>query len=131
MNLIRSKASESAHLLCPHCSTIITADKKRELNGVGVWLREGQSIDRDGKISGEPRRSRIASFWMEGPAAAYQTWAQLVYKLLTAEQEYEATGSEETLKAVINTDWGLPYLPRSASEQRRADVLMQRCGGLR
>ncbi|HGV4364219.1 TPA: terminase gpA endonuclease subunit, partial [Enterobacter hormaechei] len=120
------KASESAHLLCPHCSTIITADKKRELNGVGVWLREGQSIDRDGKISGEPRRSRIASFWMEGPAAAYQTWAQLVYKLLTAEQEYEATGSEETLKAVINTDWGLPYLPRSASEQRRADVLMQR-----
>ncbi|MEI9820149.1 terminase gpA endonuclease subunit, partial [Enterobacter hormaechei] len=107
-----------AHLLCPHCSTIITADKKRELNGVGVWLREGQSIDRDGKISGEARRSRIASFWMEGPAAAYQTWAQLVYKLLTAEQEYEATGSEETLKAVINTDWGLPYLPRSASEQR-------------
>jgi phage terminase large subunit GpA-like protein len=43
---------------------------------------------------------------MEGPAAAYQTWAQLVYKLLTAEQEYEATGSEETLKTVINTDWG-------------------------
>ncbi len=63
---------------------------------------------------------------MEGPAAAYQTWAQLVYKLLTAEQEYEATGSEETLKAVINTDWGLPYLPRSAMELRSADVLMQR-----
>lgn len=69
-------------------------------------MREGQSIDRDGNVSGEPRRSRIASFWMEGPAAAYQTQAQLVYKLLTAEQEYEATGSEETLKAVINTDWG-------------------------
>lgn len=63
---------------------------------------------------------------MEGPAAAYQTWAQLVYKLLTAEQDYEATGSEETLKTVINTDWGLPYLPRAASEQRRADVLMLR-----
>ena len=63
---------------------------------------------------------------MEGPAAAYQTWAQLVYKLLTAEQDYETTGSEETLKTVINTDWGLPYLPRAATEQRRADVLMQR-----
>ncbi|MEH8091266.1 terminase gpA endonuclease subunit, partial [Gallibacterium anatis] len=34
--------------------------------------------------------------------------------------------SEETLKAVINTDWGLPYLPRSALEQRRADELMER-----
>ncbi|EFO3519016.1 TPA: hypothetical protein J5G86_004298 [Escherichia coli] len=94
------KASEAAYLLCPHCSGIITAEKKRELNSAGVWLREGQVIDRNGNVSGEPRRSRIASFWMEGPAAAYQTWAQLVYKLLTAEQEYEATGSEETLRAV-------------------------------
>ncbi|HAW1512976.1 TPA: phage terminase large subunit family protein [Escherichia coli] len=119
-------ASEAAHIDCPHCNGMITADRKRELNGKGVWLREGQTIDREGNITGEARRSRIASFWMEGPAAAYQTWAQLVYKLLTAEQDYEATGSEETLKTVINTDWGLPYLPRTASEQRRADVLMLR-----
>jgi phage terminase large subunit GpA-like protein len=120
------KASEAAHIECPHCSGIITADMKRELNGRGVWLREGQQMDRDGHVTGEARRTRIASFWMEGPAAAYQTWAQLVYKLLTAEQEYEATGSEETLKAVINTDWGLPYLPRAATEQRRSDELMKR-----
>ncbi|EIR6563538.1 phage terminase large subunit family protein, partial [Escherichia coli] len=122
------KASEAAHILCPHCGSPITADMKRELNGRGVWLREGEHIDREGNVTGTPRHSRIASFWMEGPAAAYQTWAQLVYKLLTAEQEYEATGSEETLKAVINTDWGLPYLPRSAMELRSADVLMQRAG---
>lgn len=120
------RASETAYLQCPHCSGIITADMKRELNGRGVWLREGLQIDRDGNITGEARRSRIASFWMEGPAAAYQTWAQLVYKLLTAEQEYEATNSEETLRAVINTDWGLPYLPRAATEQRRSDLLMAR-----
>jgi phage terminase large subunit GpA-like protein len=120
------KASEAAHIECPHCSGIITADMKRELNGRGVWLREGQKIDATGHVTGDARRSRIASFWMEGPAAAYQTWAQLVYKLLTAEQEYETTGSEETLKAVINTDWGLPYLPRAATEQRRADELMKR-----
>ncbi|MFK8698406.1 hypothetical protein, partial [Proteus mirabilis] len=67
---------------------------KRELNNKGVWLIEGQSIDKQGRISGTGRRSRIASFWMEGPAAAYQTLSQLVYKLLTAEQEYELTGSE-------------------------------------
>ncbi|MDA4442194.1 phage terminase large subunit family protein, partial [Escherichia coli] len=67
-----------------------------------------------------------ASFWMEGPAAAYQTLSQLVYKLLTAEQEYETTGSEETLKTVINTDWGLPYLPRASMEQRKSELLEQR-----
>lgn len=119
-------ASESAFLLCPHCEGHILPAQKRELNNLGIWLIEGQRIDRHGVISGEARRSRIASFWMEGPAAAYQTWAQLVYKLLTAEQEYERTGSEETLKAVINTDWGLPYAPRSSTEQRKGESLKAR-----
>lgn len=120
------KASEKARLQCPHCQTLIEPDKKRALNIGGKWLKEGQTIDKDGVIHGEGRNSRIASFWLEGPAAAYQTWAQLTYKLLTAEHEFEKTGSEETLKAVTNTDWGLPYLPRSALEQRRSDELMER-----
>lgn len=120
------KASENARLQCPHCQTLIEPDKKRALNIGGKWLKEGQTIDKDGVIHGNGRNSRIASFWLEGPAAAYQTWAQLTYKLLTAEHEFEMTGSEETLKAVTNTDWGLPYLPRSALEQRRSDELMER-----
>ncbi|EFC4004316.1 phage terminase large subunit family protein [Escherichia coli] len=119
-------ASEAAYIQCPSCSGRILPEQKRELNGRGVWLRDGESINADGSRYGDPRRSRIASFWMEGPAAAYQTWAQLVYKLLTAEQEYEATGSEETLRAVINTDWGLPYLPRASMEQRKSELLEQR-----
>lgn len=119
-------ASEAARLQCPHCAGLVEPSQKRELNSRGVWLIEGQVIDRHGNITGEARRSRIASFWMEGPAAAYQTWAQLVYKLLTAEQEYERTGSEETLKAVINTDWGQPYLPRSSTELRKSETLMAR-----
>ncbi|QMG50923.1 phage terminase large subunit family protein [Escherichia fergusonii] len=116
-------ASEAAYIQCPSCSGRIMPEQKRELNGRGVWLRDGESI---GSRYGDPRRSRIASFWMEGPAAAYQTLSQLVYKLLTAEQEYETTGSEETLKTVINTDWGLPYLPRASMEQRKSELLEQR-----
>ncbi len=119
-------ASEAAFLQCPACKGKITADMKRSLNMQGVWLRDGQQIDRDGAITGEGRRSRIASFWMEGPAAAYQTWSQLIYKFLTAEKEYEDTGSEETLKTVVNTDFGRPYLPRSSMEQRKSEVLEQR-----
>ncbi|HDP9283611.1 TPA: phage terminase large subunit family protein [Escherichia coli] len=119
-------ASEAAYIQCPSCSGRILSEQKRELNGRGVWLRDGESINADGSRYGDPRRSRIASFWMEGPAAAYQTLSQLVYKLLTAEQEYETTGSEETLKTVINTDWGLPYLPRASMEQRKSELLEQR-----
>ena len=120
------KASEAAHIECPACHGIITADMKRDLNSRGVWLREGQQIDRYGNITGEARRSRIASFWMEGPAAAYQTWAQLVYKLLAAEADYKATQSEESLKTVINTDWGRPYVSQSQLEQRKGEVLQAR-----
>ncbi|MCI7718725.1 MAG: phage terminase large subunit family protein, partial [[Pasteurella] aerogenes] len=120
------KASENARLQCPHCQALISPELKRDLNNSGKWLKEGQRIDKNGNISGKARNSRIASFWLEGPAASYQTWEQLTYKLLTAEHEYEMTGSEETLKAVTNTDCGLPYLPRSALEQRRADELMER-----
>lgn len=119
-------ASEAAYIQCPSCSGRILPEQKRELNGRGVWLRDGESINADGSRYGDPRRSRIASFWMEGPAAAYQTLSQLVYKLLTAEQEYETTGSEETLKTVINTDWGLPYLPRASMAQRKSELLEQR-----
>ena len=119
-------ASEFAVLECPSCKGIITPDMKRTLNMKCVWLRAGQQIDKEGNISGEARRSRIASFWMEGPAAAYQTWAQMFYKFLTAEKEYEATGSEETLKTVVNTDFGRPYLPRSSMEQRKSELLEQR-----
>lgn len=119
-------ASEAAYIQCPSCSGRIMPEQKRELNGRGVWLRDGESINADGSRYGDPRRSRIASFWMEGPAAAYQTLSQLVYKLLTAEQEYETTGSEEILKTVINTDWGLPYLPRASMEQRKSELLEQR-----
>ncbi|HHL2713233.1 TPA: terminase gpA endonuclease subunit, partial [Yersinia enterocolitica] len=120
------KASRDAHLVCPSCQGVITSDLKDELNKKGIWLREGEHSDPNGGITGTPRQSRIASFWMEGPAAGYQTWAQMIFRLLTAEQEFEATGSEETLKAVTNTDCGIPYLPRSSVEQRQSETLMIR-----
>ncbi|KAB7896432.1 DNA packaging protein [Serratia sp. Leaf50] len=119
-------ASESAYIECPHCQAKIMPSEKRALNMKGVWLREGERINTAGIKTGVARRSRIASFWMEGPAAAYQTLSQLVYKLLSAQQDYAMNGSEETLKAVTNTDWGLPYFPQSSLEQRKSETLMAR-----
>ncbi|HHE3719674.1 hypothetical protein CBE90_10695 [Pasteurella multocida] len=53
------KASENARLQCPHCQTLIEPSLKRELNIKGVWLKEGQTIDKKGKIKGTGRSSRI------------------------------------------------------------------------
>lgn len=120
-------ASEAAYIECPHCHAVITADKKRELNGAGIWIKDGQHWNKELQtLEGDGRRSRIASFWMQGPSAGYQSWQQLIYKLITAEQEYDRTGSEETLRTVINTDWGMAYLPKAASEQRQSEELIAR-----
>ncbi|WP_017017886.1 terminase gpA endonuclease subunit, partial [Enterovibrio norvegicus] len=120
-------ASEAAHIACPHCLGVIEAKEKRDLNNKGIWLKEGQRWNPETQtVEGEARRSRMATFWMEGPAAGYQSWSQLIYKLLAAEQEYDRTGSEEKLRTVINTDWGLPYTPKAAAEQRKSEELMER-----
>ena len=113
-------------VFCPHCGTEIAPAAKRQLNLAGRWVPEGAQLNEAGEMIGTPRRSRIASFWMEGPAAAFQSWASLNEKLRRAEETYQQTDSQETLKAVINTDWGRPYLRRRAATQRSSERLADR-----
>lgn len=117
---------QSAKAFCPHCGTEIDPSKKRELNIGGRWVPEGMSINPDGSLTGQRRETRIASFWMEGPAAAFQSWNSLVQKLKRAEETYKQTGSQETLKTVINTDWGRPYAYRRAASAKSPQRLMDR-----
>lgn len=123
-NLTRS---ETVKMVCPHseCGHHIEMDERTGMNSWGVWLADGQSII-DGRIIGVAKRSPIASFWLEGTAAAFITWAKLVNNYLDALDEYEATGSEEALKKFFNTDLGRPYLSKSLEAERHPDVLMGR-----
>lgn len=110
----------SRAVFCPHCASEISPAKKKQLNLKGRWVPEGCWLTADGDLVGEPRPGRIASFWMEGPAAAYQTWASLAEKLERARETYESSGSEKTLKTVVNVDWGRPYLSQAMQEEARA-----------
>lgn len=117
---------ESRRVFCPHCAAEVDPKLKRALNLAGRWVPEGCELTVDGDLIGTPRQTRIASFWMEGPAAAYQSWASLADKLARAEETYELTRSQETLKTVINTDWGRPYKHRRGDVQRSSQRLMDR-----
>lgn len=121
---------ESARAFCPHCAVEVDPKAKKALNLGARWLPEGCEIDPDGVIHGSRRRVRIASFWMEGPAAAYQTWSQLAAKLKAAEVTYKETGDQEDLKAVTNTDWGRPHLSRVSSKTRSSLDFMGRAENL-
>jgi len=118
--------AEAVTMICPHNGCVLTPDMQHDLNLGGRWIREGETWNEDGSVTGKPRRSDIASFWLKGPAAAFTTWPELVLKMLNAEAEYERTGDEEKLKSVTNTDLGLPYTPKALEAGRLPEELKKR-----
>lgn len=120
------EAAEAVTLVCPHDGFPMTPDMQHELNLGGRWIAEGETWLPDGSVTGTPRRSDIASFWLKGPAAAFNTWPKLVLAYLNAKADYERTGSEEKLKAVTNTSLGLPYTPKALEAGRLPDELKRR-----
>lgn len=109
------KAAATAIVACPHCGFIHTPADKRKLNISGRWIV-------DEKVG----YTSIASFWMLGCAAGFQTWSGLVAGYLRGKRRYEQSGDEESLKKSYNTDQGLPYLPATLASVRSAIDLLRR-----
>lgn len=118
--------AEQTTLVCPHCGCVHPPSLKAELNRNGRWLIEGQVWNKDGTISGKARRSDIASFWMQGPAAGFQDWKGLVLAYLDAMDEYERSGNLGPLKKTMNTDQGVPFVPPRNELARLPETLKAR-----
>lgn len=116
---LQSLADKCAKVVCPHCGSIIEQRWKGHLNdrSRAVWLADGQTINSHREITGEAQASSIAGYWLGGVAATYQPWRSLVLRYLQGIREYALSGSEEALKNTVNTDQGMPYLPRHLAEE--------------
>lgn len=134
--------AESVYMGCPHCGQVYreTPDVergvpgKREMNiraaAVG-WFKDGERwCSETSQKIGVPLRSKIASFWLKGPAAFKQSWSEMMFKFLTAMEEFENTGSEEALKTTTNTDQALPYLPIGMDSMRLPEEIKARAKDL-
>ncbi|ESQ85497.1 DNA packaging protein [Asticcacaulis sp. AC466] len=122
-------AAEQVTLVCPICGYPHTMDMKDHLNSGGRWVKEGQLwLPPKNEFILDPRcklvRSNIASFWLKGPAAAFQDWSKMVTTWLTAQKEYDELGIETALKKTVNTDHGEPYLPKAMISDRSPEILM-------
>lgn len=119
---------ETTYLACPHHGCVLEPGAKEELNDGGTWVRDGmlwlpferRIVERNDMRAA---RSSIASFWMKGPAAAYQDWGQLVEKHLRAMKALEETGDDAPLRKTVTTDQGGFYIPQSRLSERSPEDL--------
>lgn len=121
-----AKAASEAGLICQKCGVIITQEFEKRFKKSGVWLKEGQRIDKHGVITGDYVSSKRASFWLPGWFAAFQSWQSIVLNYLYAKDIFDRTGDEESLKNTVNLDQGAPYLPKNLENKRDPHELEQR-----
>lgn len=113
------EAGEQTKMICPLCGHTIGPELKSQLLGYAGWLHEAADDGIGGhlrglcRIDGNVRKSTLASYWMFGPAATFQSWAKLVTARLQAEEVYRRTGDEKALQVTVNVDDGDAYRPRA------------------
>ena len=113
------KASQHVVMGCPHCGSVIEESEKRQLNLGGKWLKQGQTIDKDGVIHGEGLKSTTASFWLPGPVAAFAKWGRdFAAAYIKAKAAIDKDGDHDPMMAFYNTTCGeiYRYTPETAED---------------
>ena len=118
--------AETTVMICPHCEEAILPDERHEMQQWGVWVPDGMTIDKNGRLHGKTPKTTFASYWLRGTAASFVTWVKLVQNYLDAMDEYERTLSDEALKKFWNTDMGEPYFPVNLTDVRLPERLQER-----
>lgn len=116
-------SAETVRMICPMCEGAIHPDERFTLAQNGIWLPDGCHIA-NGEVVGTPRRTKYASYWLEGTSAAFTNWPKLVSAYLTAEEEFDSTLNEEPLRKFYNTDLGRPYKPKAVQQERTPESMM-------
>ena len=114
----KGAAARFAKITCPCCGVLIEHKFKNKMNLAGFWKAEFD------------RPNSIASFWLGGAAAKFQTWVSLLEKEFLALEHFESTGEETKLKATRNTDQGIPYMPVGSGATLTAQQLEARAEDL-
>lgn len=105
---------ETARMVCPTNGCIIAPTERHGMQQWGYWR------------AGPGRRTSIASYWLDGTAAAFTTWPELVEEYLNAQKEFDDTGSETALTKFYNTSLGRPYVPRAQEAALTPEAMLAR-----
>lgn len=107
-------AGETAVMICPHCGSVIEHRHKVELNRAilkdrGGWRHEGA----DGALVSVQdkglRKTSTVSYALNGAAATFANWADMVANYEDALRRAELLGDDSDLAAVHYTEIGVPH----------------------
>ncbi|TQS73303.1 terminase [Rhodobacteraceae bacterium] len=128
-------AGAQAEMACPHCGCTFSHRHKSELNrqtlrGHGGWLHEGAQVDAHGARAlvtiDDPaiRATDVASYSLNGAAAAFASWEGIVTSYELALRQAEQFGDYTELSRVYFTERGEPYLPRGVQVEGELTATM-------
>jgi phage terminase large subunit GpA-like protein len=105
---------ETASMECPHCGYPVQPSERHGMQQWGYWKPAAGRV------------TSIASFWLDGTAAAFTTWPELVERYLDAKKKFDDTGDESSLLKFYNTDLGRPYVPHAQEAAITPEAMMAR-----
>lgn len=121
-------AGEAAEMACPHCGGLIGPQHKNELNraalrGRGGWLHETQEGGGLVPIGDSAiRQTEIASWALDGAAATFSNWADLVARSIEATRQAEELDDDLALGRFYYTDLGKPYARKGGDQDDELTV---------
>lgn len=101
------EAARGAYIECPHCGGVVEEANKALMNQRGRYVAPGQTIDRDGTVSGDPPERSTISFWVSGLASPFVTIGDRVRSYLEA----VALGDDAMIQTAMNAGFGELYAP--------------------
>lgn len=99
----------TAGLKCPHCGHKAAEIHKQAMLLAGKWVHEGETIDADGNVTGEPRSRRVLGFWIHGTMSPWVPWSDLARRYVAALLLYERTKKPDRLREVTAKVLGEVY----------------------
>lgn len=105
-----AERAAQVHMVCPNHGCLITPGEKRHLLETCHWVKaDPQSFH------------EMASFWMDGSMAAFETWPAIVSAKIRAQEDFDRTGSDTALKEWTNLTCGKPFLPMAIANKTVLD----------
>ncbi|MFH5924563.1 phage terminase large subunit family protein [Roseomonas xinghualingensis] len=119
---------DMARLVCPVCGGLIEDHEREAMNAAGRWVGLGETIDEDGRVTGQLIPNATYGAWIVGMMSPFILGGigGLARERVAAEREMERSGEETTARQVVVKQWGFPFVPPRKVGSVDAETLVER-----